>query len=118
MFTVEATDAASATFNITLLIIAVSIIVGIIFMLAMIKSIVSPIKRLQQSALKISDGDLTEYIDIHTKDEIGQLGEAFVSMKVNLKSLFAMLIKALSMFKLLHKVFQQMLSRISLLLNK
>ncbi len=87
MFTVEATDAASATFNITLLIIAVSIIVGIIFMLAMIKSIVSPIKRLQQSALKISDGDLTEYIDIHTKDEIGQLGEAFVSMKVNLKKL-------------------------------
>ncbi|UZM99533.1 hypothetical protein OL548_04540 [Lysinibacillus sp. MHQ-1] len=28
---------------------------------------------------------MTEYIDIHTKDEIGQLGEAFVSMKVNLK---------------------------------
>ncbi|UZM99532.1 hypothetical protein OL548_04535 [Lysinibacillus sp. MHQ-1] len=52
MFTVEATDAASATFTITLLIIAVSIIVGIIFMLAMIKSIVNPIKRLQQSALK------------------------------------------------------------------
>lgn len=55
MFTVEATDAAYATFTITLLIIAVSIIVGIIFMLAMIKSIVNPIKRLQQSALKISD---------------------------------------------------------------
>ncbi|MFJ7699567.1 methyl-accepting chemotaxis protein [Lysinibacillus fusiformis] len=87
MFTVEATDAATATFNITLLIIAVSIIIGIVFMLAMIKSIVNPIKRLQQSALKISDGDLTEYIDIHTKDEIGQLGEAFVSMKVNLKKL-------------------------------
>lgn len=87
MFTVEATDAASATFTITLLIIAASIIVGIIFMLAMIKSIVNPIKRLQQSALKISEGDLTEYIDIHTKDEIGQLGEAFVSMKVNLKKL-------------------------------
>ena len=85
MFIAEATNAATSTFTITLLIIGISIIVGIIFMLSMIKSIVNPIKQLQQSALKISEGDLTEYIDIHTKDEIGQLAEAFVSMKVSLK---------------------------------
>ena len=87
MFIAEATNAATSTFTITLLIIGISIIVGIIFMLSMIKSIVNPIKQLQQSALKISEGDLTEYIDIHTKDEIGQLAEAFVSMKVSLKRL-------------------------------
>lgn len=87
MFIAEATEAATASFTLTLLIIGISIIVGVIFMLSMIKSIVNPIKRLQQSALKISEGDLTEFIDIHTKDEIGQLGEAFVSMKVSLKKL-------------------------------
>lgn len=87
MFTVEATNAAISTLRINLIIITVSIIAGIIFMLYMIKSIVHPIKSLQQSALKISEGDLTEFIDIHTKDEIGQLGEAFVAMKVNLKRL-------------------------------
>lgn len=56
-------------------------------MLYMIKSIVNPINRLKQSAVTISEGDLTEFIDIHSKDEIGQLAEAFVSMKVSLKSL-------------------------------
>nr|WP_276563124.1 methyl-accepting chemotaxis protein [Lysinibacillus xylanilyticus] len=87
MFTAEAAKAAASTFNINLIIIAVSIIVGIIFMLFMIKSIVNPINRLKQSAIKISEGDLTEFIDIHSKDEIGQLGEAFIAMKVNLKKL-------------------------------
>ncbi|MEB2300540.1 methyl-accepting chemotaxis protein [Lysinibacillus xylanilyticus] len=87
MFTAEAANAAASTFNINLIIIAISIIVGIIFMLFMIKSIVNPINRLKQSAIKISEGDLTAFIDIHSKDEIGQLGEAFIAMKVNLKKL-------------------------------
>lgn len=87
MFTAEATQAAASTFNINLSIIVISIIVGVVFMLLMIKSIVNPINRLKHSAIKISEGDLTEFIEIHSKDEIGQLGEAFVSMKVNLKKL-------------------------------
>ncbi|KOS61144.1 methyl-accepting chemotaxis protein [Lysinibacillus agricola] len=87
MFTAEATQAAASTFNINLIIIVVSITVGIIFMLFMIKSIVNPINRLKENALKISEGDLTAFIDIHSKDEIGQLSEAFVSMKVSLKNL-------------------------------
>ncbi|MGE7691074.1 methyl-accepting chemotaxis protein [Lysinibacillus sp. NPDC097214] len=87
MFSAEAANAAASTFNINLIIIAISIIVGIIFMLFMIKSIVNPINRLKQSAIKISEGDLTAFIDIHSKDEIGQLGEAFIAMKVNLKKL-------------------------------
>lgn len=87
MFTAEATNAASSTFKTILVITFFSIIIGLFFMLYMIKSIVQPLKLLQNSALKISDGDLTEYIEVHSKDEIGQLGEAFISMKVNLKKL-------------------------------
>ncbi|GLC90032.1 methyl-accepting chemotaxis protein [Lysinibacillus piscis] len=87
MFTAEATELAAATFNINLIIIVASVIIGIIFILFMIKSIVAPIKLLQQSALKISDGDLTEFIEVHSKDEIGQLSEAFIAMKVSLKKL-------------------------------
>lgn len=87
MFTAEAAKAAASTLNINLMIIVVSILVGVIFMLLMIKSVVNPINKLKHSALKISEGDLTEFIDIHSKDEIGQLGEAFISMKVSLKKL-------------------------------
>ncbi|MCL1702640.1 methyl-accepting chemotaxis protein [Lysinibacillus sp. Bpr_S20] len=87
VFTAEATKTATSTFHIALIIIVVSIILGIIFIIFMIKSIVGPLKLLQNSALKISDGDFTEFIEVHSKDEIGQLGEAFISMKVNLKKL-------------------------------
>lgn len=87
MFSAEATKAAVSTFNINLMIIVVSIIAGVIFMLFMIKSIVNPINQLKHSAITISKGDLTEFIEIHSKDEIGQLSEAFVAMKVNLKKL-------------------------------
>lgn len=118
MFTAEASKAAASTFNMNLIITAVSIIVGIIFMLYMIKSIVNPINRLKQSAVTISEGDLTEFIDIHSKDEIGQLAEAFVSMKVSLKSLIRNVDQALSMYKLLHKVYPPMQSKILLLLSR
>ncbi|GLC90031.1 HAMP domain-containing methyl-accepting chemotaxis protein [Lysinibacillus piscis] len=87
MFTAEAIQAASSTLNVTFIVTLGSIIVGFIFMLFMLKSIVSPIKQLQQSALKISEGDLTTFIEVHSKDEIGQLGEAFIAMKLSLKKL-------------------------------
>ncbi|MCT6923747.1 methyl-accepting chemotaxis protein [Metasolibacillus sp.] len=91
MFTAEATKAASKTLTAIIVIVAIAVIVGGGFVLLMIRSIVSPIKELQENALKISEGDLTTHIDIHTKDEIGQLAEAFVSMKLSLKELLQQL---------------------------
>ncbi|MEC1179557.1 methyl-accepting chemotaxis protein [Metasolibacillus meyeri] len=87
MFTAEATKAAGKTLTMIMIIVAIAIVVGGAFVLWMIRSIVQPIKELQANALKISEGDLTTFIDIHTKDEIGQLGEAFVAMKLSLKRL-------------------------------
>nr|WP_042477335.1 methyl-accepting chemotaxis protein [Bacillus ndiopicus] len=91
MYTAEATASAAKTLTVIIIIVAIAIVLGIGFVLLMIRSIVHPIKELQASALKISEGDLTTFINIHTKDEIGQLGEAFVSMKVSLKNLLQQL---------------------------
>ncbi|KYG89765.1 chemotaxis protein [[Bacillus] sp. KCTC 13219] len=87
MFTVEAKKAASGILTTIVIVVVLAIIAGIGFILFMVRSIVRPIKELQVNALKISEGDLTTYIDIYTKDEIGQLGEAFVAMKISLKKL-------------------------------
>ncbi|WPK12821.1 methyl-accepting chemotaxis protein [Lysinibacillus louembei] len=87
MFTAEATQSAGKTLTVIIIIVAIAIVVGGAFVLLMIRSIVRPIKELQANAVKISEGDLTTFIDIHTKDEIGQLAEAFVSMKLSLKRL-------------------------------
>ncbi|MEC1177868.1 methyl-accepting chemotaxis protein [Metasolibacillus meyeri] len=91
MFTVEAKESAAKTLTTIIIIVALAIIIGGGFVLLMVRSIVSPIKELQANALKISEGDLTTFIDIHTKDEIGQLAEAFVSMKLSLKKLLQQL---------------------------
>ncbi|WP_042470273.1 methyl-accepting chemotaxis protein [Bacillus ndiopicus] len=87
MFTAEATQSAAKTLTMIIVIVAIAVVLGGGFVLFMIRLIVRPIKELQANALKISDGDLTTYIEIHTKDEVGQLAEAFVSMKVSLKRL-------------------------------
>lgn len=87
MFTAEARQAAASILTTIIVIAIISIVAGSVFVLFMVRSIVRPIKELQVNALKISEGDLTTFIDIHTKDEIGKLAESFVAMKLSLKKL-------------------------------
>jgi len=66
----------------------VLIIVGfIVFFIA--KRFTSPILKMQQTASKISQGDLTQRIDITSKDEIGLLANALDAMVENLKKLIS-----------------------------
>ncbi len=46
-----------------------------------------PLKKLRDSALRISRGHLDERVDISGKDEIGQLGGAFNAMAANLEKM-------------------------------
>ena len=83
----EATDAAMKTLMDTLIIIIFCIILGFVMAYSTIKSILRPIKHLTNSAQTISDGDLTQEINMLTNDEIGKLGHQFEQMRLNLASL-------------------------------
>lgn len=47
--------------------------------------VTNPLARLSRIAQDISEGDMDSHIDIHQDDEVGELANAFQTMRVNLK---------------------------------
>ncbi|KOS27142.1 chemotaxis protein [Bacillus anthracis] len=85
----EIKEAANPIFYKTLTVIGTSLLLGGIVIYFIIKSITNPLKKLVISAKKISEGDLTEKIKIHSKDEIGQLGKSFNEMAESLQNVIS-----------------------------
>ena len=68
--------------------LAISVLIGILVMVYIRKTIISPLNGIVNEANIIAAGDLSQQdIEVKTKDEIGQLGNAFNSMKNNLSNL-------------------------------
>lgn len=65
-------------------IIAAGIVLAILFGLIVANMISKPISKLLGAAGKIADGDLDVVFDINTKDEVGELANAFKKMTDNL----------------------------------
>jgi len=78
---------AASTLTTMITIIVITLVLGTIIILFLIRSITRPIQRLKENAKVISTGDLTHSIEIKTTDEIGELGQAFNEMQEGLKTL-------------------------------
>lgn len=87
MYLDEIHEAAQPVLHLALIVLAAAIIIGIIVMTLIIRSITTPLKQLVGSSKRISEGDLTETIDIRSKDELGELGKSFNNMASSLRSL-------------------------------
>ncbi|KUP35848.1 methyl-accepting chemotaxis protein [Bacillus halotolerans] len=87
MYLDEIHDAAKPVLHLALIVLIAAILVGIIVMTLVIRSITTPLKQLVGSSKRISEGDLTETIDIRSKDELGELGKSFNNMASSLRSL-------------------------------
>src|SRR6202008_3793133 len=63
------------------------IALGLALLIALLttRSIVRPLRRLQAGADAIAQGSLEHHIEIHSRDEIGTLAEAFNNMSRKLK---------------------------------
>lgn len=83
----EVSATAKPIFQKTFLIIAISIVVGTILVFFIIRSIVQPINILNKRAMAISQGDLSEPIEVTTNDEIGQLAKAMKTMQDTLRKM-------------------------------
>ena len=77
---------------IALLIILLSTIITYLF----ISKLLSPIIKMKKVAEKVGKGDLTERVDISSKDEIGMLANNFNIMIDNMKALISEVIKMTS----------------------
>lgn len=87
LYTTEIKEAAAPIFKKTLFIIVVSIFVGAIIVSIIIRLIVRPVQKLIEKVKTISEGDLTETIEVESDDDIGQLTFAFKEMQESLKML-------------------------------
>lgn len=87
IFSSEIDDSLRPILINTAITIAVCVVAGAVLVFLVMLSIVRPIRRLKNNAIRISEGDLRENIRIDSTDEIGELGNAFNVMQENLRSL-------------------------------
>ncbi|MGX2961264.1 methyl-accepting chemotaxis protein [Peribacillus sp. JNUCC 23] len=87
MYVSEIGESTAPIFNYTLTVLMIAIIIGAVIVYFVVQSIIKPIKKLKESAINVSKGDLTEQIEIKSSDEIGQLGDAFNEMQKSLRTL-------------------------------
>jgi len=58
----------------------ITLVISLILSLALARTITKPIKELTHSASEMARGNFSQQIEVHSGDEIGQLGEMFNSM--------------------------------------
>ncbi|MEK5500471.1 HAMP domain-containing protein [Bacillus glycinifermentans] len=91
MYANEIEEASQPVLYAALITLAVSIAAGVILMFFIIRSITGPLSELVSSAKSISAGDLTQNINVRSKNEIGQLGMSFNEMAESLRSLIGVI---------------------------
>ena len=66
---------------ITFVVVVIAIILSFFF----IRVIVNPIKDMSQTAIEISEGDLTKFVEVKSTDEVGVMAHNFNTMTTSLK---------------------------------
>jgi nitrogen fixation/metabolism regulation signal transduction histidine kinase len=72
----------------------VVLLVAVLWTLVIARRMTSPILALQQHTQAVASGDLDARIDVRSKDELGELGEAFNRMTAEIKAQREQLVKA------------------------
>ena len=72
------------------ILLAVTILLSVIFVVISTRYIVKPISKLTEATKKIAKGNYNIQLQVHRRDEIGQLASHFSSMTKSLEQLEAM----------------------------
>ncbi|MGH0427901.1 HAMP domain-containing methyl-accepting chemotaxis protein [Bacillus hominis] len=87
MYSNEVVEAAQPVFYNMLIVMFISLVIGGALIYFVTLSITKPLKQLVVTSKEISEGDLTQTIQIHSNDEIGQLAKGFNEMTHSLRTL-------------------------------
>ncbi|MDG0809507.1 methyl-accepting chemotaxis protein [Cohnella rhizosphaerae] len=90
----EISDATRGILYTTIIVIAVTALIGFLLAYGLIRSISAPLKRLMQATERIADGDLTEEVPVRSKDELGQLSSAVNRMIAKLRTLIGDVVRS------------------------
>lgn len=78
-------DQITENFYISIVIIFVVVVISIVVSLIFINVIVHPIRKVAQTAMEISEGDLSKTVDVTSSDETGLMAANFNKMTISLK---------------------------------
>jgi methyl-accepting chemotaxis protein len=87
MMSDEVNKEAQPIFYSMILVLFIALAVGAVVVYFIVNSITKPLKSLVNVSEKIGQGDLTEIVEVKSKDELGQLGNSFNQMAANLRQL-------------------------------
>lgn len=87
MYTAEVDESAQPIFTNTFVTIVICLIAGGSIVAIILRSIIKSIIQLKVNAVRVSEGILTDKIEVRSDDEIGELARAFTTMQENLRSL-------------------------------
>ncbi|WP_179031821.1 methyl-accepting chemotaxis protein [Paenibacillus kribbensis] len=73
-------DAAQPILKQSLIVIAISVLVAAVIIFLMIRSFLIPLRKLQAGTRIVRDGNLTERVNLSSKDEFGELAQNFDQM--------------------------------------
>ncbi|GAA4719560.1 methyl-accepting chemotaxis protein [Brevibacillus fulvus] len=86
MYSNEVEQQAAPILRSTLIVLIISFLLGAVLVTYIILSIVRPLKTMTEASQKISEGNLTEQIDLKRKDELGTLAASFNEMAASLRT--------------------------------
>ncbi|MBB5172523.1 methyl-accepting chemotaxis protein [Texcoconibacillus texcoconensis] len=89
MYMGEVDEAASPILTTSLTVITVSLLIGLGFMMILIRSIINPLNYIVKASERVSEGDLTEKIEYDKNDELGRLSTSFNEMVNSLKTILS-----------------------------
>ncbi|MBF0497082.1 MAG: response regulator [Deltaproteobacteria bacterium] len=84
-FFAEAEMVKQRTMIFMLLVIISTFLAGALIALLITRSITIPLKKIVATMLSMAEGDLKKEVDIHSRDEIGELADSFREMQSNLQ---------------------------------
>ncbi|AWB43048.1 methyl-accepting chemotaxis protein [Paenibacillus sp. CAA11] len=87
MYQSEVSSQAAPILKSTVIVLVSSLIVGAVLVVLIIFSILRPLGQISRASLAISEGNLTEDINVKRNDELGILGQNFNTMAASLRSL-------------------------------
>ncbi|GEM_PF-12028 len=90
----EADRSFRASIILSIILLAASIVIGIIITMVLARAVSGPVNKGLAFAQMIAKGDFTSRIDLNQKDELGELGSALNTAADNLENLISNLIVA------------------------
>ncbi|WP_312692895.1 methyl-accepting chemotaxis protein [Caproiciproducens sp.] len=76
-------------------VIAIAFLISLLIAIKISRDISKPVKEMSEAAKRMAEGDLNVEIDFHSKNEIGELGEAFSKSTASIRAYIADITKNL-----------------------